>query len=69
VPIRILRPAAVAEKLAVCRATFWRYTKRPDFPRAVRLSPGAVGFVEEEIDDWIERQRQPQPEDEPCVRG
>ena len=58
-PIKILRPNQCAAKLGICRASFWRYSKRPDFPRSVRLSPGAVGFIESELDEWIERQRQP----------
>ena len=25
----------------------------PDFPRKVRVSPGRVGFLEDEVDDYI----------------
>jgi prophage regulatory protein len=54
---QILRPAEVAKKLGVSRSTVWRYTKRPDWPRFVRIGPGAVGVIESELDDWIDRQR------------
>jgi prophage regulatory protein len=56
--IRILRPAATADKLGVNRSTVWRYSKRADFPKAVRIGPGAVGYIERELDEWISRQRQ-----------
>jgi prophage regulatory protein len=54
---RILRPAETAEKLSVSRATLWRISQRPDFPAKYRIGPNSVGWLEPEIESWLERQR------------
>ena len=58
--VRIIRPREVAQRLGVSATTLWRYAKRPDFPRAFRLGPnavGAVGFDERELEAWIAARR------------
>jgi predicted DNA-binding transcriptional regulator AlpA len=64
---RILRPNEAAERLGVARSTLWRWAKDPNFPRKYKLSAGgAVGWSEDELAAWLERQR---AQDEACVRG
>ena len=51
-----VRPRQAAEILSVSPATFWRYTRRPDFPAGVKLSRGTTGYVRAEIVAWARRQ-------------
>lgn len=51
-----LRPRAAAHRLGIGLATFWRYSKRPDFPRPRRLSPRCTVFDEDELMKWRDEQ-------------
>ena len=50
---RILRVAAVCERAGLSRTTVWRLERRGAFPARRYLSPGAVGWLESEVDEWI----------------
>lgn len=47
----------VCDRLSVSRATLWRMTRRGDFPKPVRLSPGRVGVPADEFHDWQQAKR------------
>ena len=53
---KILRKAAVCEKIPLAPVTIWRKASDPDddFPAAVILGPNAVGWYEDELDAWLE---------------
>ena len=51
---RFLRDREVGGKTGLSRSTRWRLEKRGDFPKRIRISPGAVAWRESEIDAWIE---------------
>lgn len=55
--MKILRDVRVAEKIGCkSRATVWRKAKAdPDFPQPVSISSGITGWVESEVDAYIER--------------
>ncbi|WP_310031714.1 AlpA family phage regulatory protein [Achromobacter deleyi] len=57
---RILRYSDVEILLGVNRVTIWRRVKTdPTFPRPIRLGSArncALGFLQSEIDAWIEQQ-------------
>ena len=55
--MRIKRPAEAAQMFGVSAATFWRYSKAPDFPVAFRLGPNAIGYDEDELVAWLEKRR------------
>lgn len=55
--MRILRVPEVTRKLGISRTTLWRWSRRPGFPVKLELGPQTVGWIEEEIDEWILRQR------------
>lgn len=57
VSAQLLRPRSAARKLDVSRATFYRFSKLPDFPAAVKIGPRAVGWLSHELDAWIESRR------------
>ena len=50
----ILRSAAVERSIGVSRVTLWRWVKAGRFPKPVQLGPQAVGWLEHEIDAWLE---------------
>ena len=49
----ILRFAEVQKRVGLSRSTIWRLEREGLFVRRVQLSPNAVGWVEEEVDEWI----------------
>ncbi len=55
--MKIIRDARVAEKIgAKSRATPWRKAKSdPDFPKPVKVSEGITGWIEAEVDAYLER--------------
>ena len=52
---KIIRPKVGAKKFGVSIATFWRITKEEDFPPKIQISKRAVGWMEDEIDDFLEK--------------
>jgi len=53
--MNFLRPNHFAKKLGMSTPTLWRRVKQdPDFPQPVRISSAITGFVEAEVDAYIE---------------
>lgn len=50
---KILRIPAVMEKIGLRRTTIYAYIAAGKFPRPLPLGERAVGWREEEINDWI----------------
>jgi prophage regulatory protein len=50
---RILRERDVRTMTGLSRSTRWRLERAGMFPRKRRLSPGAVGWFESEVADWL----------------
>lgn len=53
-PPRILRRWQVLERLGVSPTTLWRMQRRGDFPPFFQISAGLVGWLEADVDHWIE---------------
>lgn len=54
--MNIIRPNRTANKIGASLPTLWRRVKDdPDFPQPVKMSSAITGFVESEIDAYIER--------------
>ena len=53
-PARILRKSEVLERIRVSATTLWRMQGRGEFPPSFRISRGAVGWRESDIERWIE---------------
>lgn len=49
----ILRADAVVERVGLSRTTIWRQERKGAFPRRIRLSDNAVGWLEEDIQNWL----------------
>jgi prophage regulatory protein len=58
---RLISSLDLAHHLGISPPTLWRWRKRPDFPRAIRLSHRTVVFRQREIDAWLERSAEAQP--------
>jgi prophage regulatory protein len=50
---RIIRSLEVNRRTGLGKTTRWRGVRDGWFPSPVELSPGCVGWLEQEIDDWI----------------
>lgn len=51
--MRIIRLKAVLEMTGLGRSTLYKKVEEGTFPASVALSERAVGWVEEEIQNWI----------------
>ena len=52
-PVRLLRFAVVRERTGLSRSTIWRLERRGEFPQHRQLSANAVGWIEDDVNDWI----------------
>ncbi len=56
--MNILRYPAAARKCGVNRMTLYRWATQPEydhmgFPKPVTLGANSVGFIEEELENWL----------------
>jgi prophage regulatory protein len=51
--ISILRLPAVKTRVGLSRSAIYLAVSRAEFPRPVRLTERAVGWLESEISDWL----------------
>ena len=51
---KLLRKPKVISKTGISGPTIWRLEKAGKFPKRLQISPGAVGWLEQDIDEWIE---------------
>jgi len=57
--IRVLRPREAQQKLSVGNSHFYELVRTdPSFPRPVILGRNARGYIESELDAWVESKRQ-----------
>lgn len=52
--MRIIKLPAVENKTGKKRTQIYEAVAKGTFPKPVKIGPRAVGWVEEEIDQWIE---------------
>jgi prophage regulatory protein len=53
--IRILRRRAVQDRTGLSRSSLYLRMNEGTFPRCVSLGSRAVGWIESEIDAWLEK--------------
>jgi prophage regulatory protein len=53
--MRILKLSQVTEKVGIGRATIYRGVKEGWFPKQVKLTDRGVGWIESEVDAFIEK--------------
>lgn len=54
--MNIITLERVTEKTTLGRSTVYNYMKAGRFPASVRLGERHVGWVESEVDDWVQKQ-------------
>lgn len=52
-PIRFLRFTAVRDRTGLSRTTIWRLERQGVFPKHRRISPNVVGWLEQEVNEWV----------------
>jgi prophage regulatory protein len=53
VPLRFIRFAAVRDRTGLSRSTIWRLERQGVFPKHRRISPNAVAWLEQEVNEWV----------------
>src|SRR5258708_7525755 len=53
IPLRFIRFAAVKDRTGLSRSTIWRLERQGAFPKHRRISSNAVGWLEQEINEWV----------------
>jgi prophage regulatory protein len=48
----IIRPRDLPRETGLSRTTIWRMEKIGDFPKRIRLSAGAVGYLRTSVEAW-----------------
>ena len=51
---RILRWPEVHERVGYCRSNIYYLIQANEFPSPIKLGARAVGWLESDIDDWME---------------
>lgn len=51
---RIMRVREVCTRTGLARTTIWTYAAAGTFPKPIRLGPNAAGWLESEVDAWID---------------
>ena len=54
-PRKIIRRAEVLKRTGKANSTLYEQIQKGLFPKPVKLGPRAVGWVEDEVDEHIER--------------
>lgn len=57
--MKVLRAEDVVDRTGLSRTSIWRMEKRGDFPARIQLSPNRVGWLESDVDEWIESRARP----------
>ncbi len=52
---RFLRKAEVEKMTGLHEVTIWRRERSGDFPHRIRLGPRAVGWLESEVESWMQQ--------------
>lgn len=51
--LKFIRFTSVRDRTGLSRSTIWRLERQGAFPKHRRLSVNAVGWLEEEVNDWV----------------
>lgn len=51
--MKIIRPNELAKMLSVSKVTLWRMENRGEIPPRIKISKRAVGWLESDIEEWL----------------
>lgn len=52
--MKLLTEKQVLERIQVGRTTLRRWLKKDTFPQPLAMGPGRIGWLEEEVEGWIQ---------------
>jgi len=52
---KVLRKPAVEQMTGLDQVTLWRRERSGDFPRRIQLGTRAVGWLESEVQAWLQK--------------
>ena len=55
IPVKVIRLPQVEEKVGLSRASIWRLVAAGHIPKPIKISARASGWIESEIDEFIQR--------------
>lgn len=55
--MRILRLPMVSELTGLPKSTLYLYIKQAKFPRPIKLGARSVGWIKEEVEDWLKERK------------
>jgi prophage regulatory protein len=53
-PIRILRVREVADRAGISKSLIYKFVREGKFPFGVKIGERAVGWLESDVDGWIQ---------------
>ncbi len=53
-PTRIITLKELCARVPYSAVQIWRLEKTGNFPRKVQLGPNRVGWVEDEVEEWLQ---------------
>jgi predicted DNA-binding transcriptional regulator AlpA len=62
-PMRMLRVSRVAELLGVHPMSVWRWVRRGEFPRPIKLAPHVTAWRASDVAAWLDEKRGEQEAD------
>lgn len=51
--MKILKRKEIVQMTGLSPVTIWRMEQRGEFPQKISLSPNRVGWIEDEVLDWV----------------
>jgi prophage regulatory protein len=55
--MRVIRFPELFRKVGLCRSQIWRLEKQGAFPKSIPLGINSKGWIESEIDAWLQERR------------
>ncbi|TXK28379.1 AlpA family transcriptional regulator [Ottowia sp. GY511] len=56
--MKVLRLPMVREVTGLPRSTLYLYMKNNHFPKPLKLGPRSVGWLQEEIEEWLRQRKE-----------
>ncbi|WP_376914965.1 AlpA family phage regulatory protein [Paraburkholderia sp. OAS925] len=54
-PTKIIRIATVLDRTGLSKPFIYQMIRRGEFPASIRLAPRYAGWVEQEVNDWLDQ--------------
>jgi len=55
--LRVIRFPELFKKVGLCRSQIWRLEKQSAFPKSIHLGKNSKGWIEADIDAWLNERR------------